>query len=73
MTIFRKDADFDAFERILEEAVARFEMRLLAYLVMPNHWHLVVWPHKSGDLSRFTGWLTLTHAQRWHAHRHSVG
>ena len=73
LTIFRKDGDFDAFERILEEAVARFEMRLLAYLVMPNHWHLVVWPRKSGDLSRFTGWLTLTHAQRWHAHRHSVG
>jgi putative transposase len=24
-------------------------------------------------LSRFTGWLTLTHTQRWHAHRHSTG
>jgi putative transposase len=25
------------------------------------------------DRSRFTGWLTLTHTQRWHAHRHSTG
>jgi putative transposase len=40
---------------------------------MSNHWHLVVWPRKEGELSRFVGWLTLTHTQRWHAHRHSVG
>ena len=40
---------------------------------MPNHWHLVVHPSKDGQLSRFTGWLTLTHTQRWHAHRQSAG
>ena len=40
---------------------------------MPSHWHLVVWPREDGELSRFTGWLTLTHTQRWHAHRHSTG
>ena len=48
-------------------------MRLLAYCIMPNHWHLVVWPRRDGDLSRFMNWLTLTHTQRWHQHRHSVG
>ncbi len=73
MTIFDDDADYVAFEDILEEAVERTGMRLLSYCVMPNHWHLVVWPRKNGDLSRFTGWLTLTHTQRWHAHRHSTG
>ena len=36
---------------------------------MPNHWHLILWPQKDGELSRFVGWLTLTHTQRWHAHR----
>ena len=74
MTIFDDDADYAAFEDILEEAVDRTGMlRLLSYCLMPNHWHLVVWPRKKGDLSRFTGWLTLTHTQRWHAHRHSTG
>jgi putative transposase len=48
-------------------------MRLLAYCVMPNHWHLVVWPREDGELSRFMAWLTLTHTHRWHAHRHSAG
>ena len=73
MTIFEKPEDYAAFVRVLEEAVERTKMRLLAYCVMPNHWHLVVWPQADGELSRFTGWLTLTHTQRWHAHRHSTG
>ena len=29
-------------------------MRLLAYCVLPNHWHLVIWPRDDGELSRFT-------------------
>jgi len=73
MTIFEKDDDYAAFEAVLAEAVERTAMRLLAYCVMPNHWHLVVWPRKEGELSRFVGWLTLTHTQRWHAHRRSTG
>ena len=73
MTIFADDDDFEAFEKVLSQAVERFETRLLAYCLMPNHWHLVVWPRKDGELSRFVGWLTLTHTQRWHVHRHSTG
>ena len=30
LPIFEKDEDYEAFERILEEAVERYEMRLLA-------------------------------------------
>jgi putative transposase len=73
LSIFETDEDYAAFERVLEEAVMRVDMRLLAYCVIPNHWHLVVWPRADGDLSKFVGWLTLTHTQGWHAHRRSVG
>ena len=73
MALFEKDGDYEAFERVLEEAVDRSRTRLLAYCVMPNHWHLIVWPRQDGELSRFVGWLTLTHTQRWHAHRHTRG
>src|SRR6266850_1096513 len=48
-------------------------MRVLAYCVMPNHWHLVLWPRADGDFSHYVGWLTLTHTQRWHAYQHTVG
>ena len=73
MTIFEHDSDYAAFERIVDQAQSRTDMRLLAWCVMPNHWHMVVWPCKDGDLARFVGWLTLTHTQRWHAHRHTAG
>lgn len=73
MTIFRDEDDYAAFERVLAAAVERTSTRLLAYCLMPTHWHLVVWPREDGELSRFVGWLTLTHTQRWHAHRRSIG
>jgi putative transposase len=48
-------------------------MRILAYCVMPNHWHFVLWPTSDGTLSRFVRWLSSTHAQRRHVHRNSIG
>jgi len=73
MTIFEKDGDYEAFESILEQAIERYGTDVLAWCLMPNHWHLVVKPHEDGELSRFVGWLTLTHTQRWHAHYHNTG
>jgi putative transposase len=73
MTLFEKDGDYEAFERVLEEAHARVPLRILDYTVMPNHWHLVVWPESDGDVSEFFQWLTVTHSMRWHAHYHTSG
>jgi putative transposase len=73
LTIFAEDEDYLAFEAILAEAIERHEMRLLCYCLMPDHFHLVVWPSGDGDLSRFMRWLTLTHTQRWHAAHRSTG
>uniref|UniRef100_UPI00196B28C2 transposase n=1 Tax=Aquisphaera insulae TaxID=2712864 RepID=UPI00196B28C2 len=55
------------------QALARYQMRLLAYCLMPNHFHLLVWPREAGDLSDFMRWLTMTHTQRWHAYHRTVG
>src|SRR6516162_7022302 len=41
--------------------------------LMPNRWHLVLWPRADGDLSEYLRWLRVTHAQRWHAHYHTSG
>jgi putative transposase len=73
LPLFQKEADYDAFERVLAEARTLYEVPILAYCIMPNHWHLVLWPRADGQLSRFVGWLTLTHTQRWHAHYQTVG
>jgi putative transposase len=71
--LFHKDADYAAFERIIAETLKRFPMRILAYCLMPNHWHFLLWPQKDGELSAFMRWLTNTHTQRWHAHYHTSG
>jgi len=73
LSIFEKDQDYAAFERILEEIRERMSTRILGYCLMPNHWHLVLWPSEDGELSTFMRLLTLTHTQRWHAHRHTAG
>ncbi|MEM6551077.1 MAG: hypothetical protein AAF750_02890 [Planctomycetota bacterium] len=48
-------------------------MELLAHTLMPNHWHLLLWPLGDDDLSEFMRLLTVTHTQRWHAHYRSAG
>jgi putative transposase len=73
MTLFDKPGDYAAFERAMAQAHQAVSMRLLAYCLMPNHWHLVLQPYHDGDLGRYMHRLTTTHVRRWHAHRHSVG
>jgi putative transposase len=69
MRIFAKERDFEAFEEVIAEAKRRLPMRVLAWCVLSNHWHFVLWPRGDGDLSEFMRWLTVTHTQRWHAGR----
>ena len=69
LRLFKKEQDFQAFERVLLMAHQRVPIRILDWCVMSNHWHFVLWPEKDGELTAFMRWLTLTHAQRWkHSH-----
>ena len=71
--IFFKDADFEAFERLITEGLEKFPVDLIAYQWMSNHWHMVLSPQVDGGMSAFVGWLTLTHTQRYHAHHGTTG
>jgi putative transposase len=71
--IFLEDADYEAFEKVMAETMTHVPMRVLGYCLMPNHWHLVLWPANDGDLGRFAQRLTTTHVRRWHLHRKTVG
>ena len=63
--LFFNPADYEAFLTILCAAAERVAMRVLAFVLMPNHWHLVLWPREDGDLTEYVGWISLTHACRW--------
>jgi putative transposase len=71
--IFEHDRDYLAFERVLGEVQERIPMRILSWCVMPNHWHLLLWPREDGDLSHYMRLVTLTHTQRRHAYCASAG
>ena len=73
MPIFEKQHDYMAFLELLEQGRQRVGMRVIAWCLMPNHWHLVLCPKRPGDLSDFFRWVCTTHVRRWRMHRHSNG
>jgi putative transposase len=72
-TIFQKEGDYVAFEKILAEGIDRYQVELLSYQLMPNHFHLILRPLVDGEMSRFIKWVGGTHTMRYHAHRHTGG
>ena len=62
-TVFHKDTDYGAFLKLLNQAHDSVSMRLLAFCLMPNHFHLVAWPRQDGDLSKWMQWLTTSHVR----------
>ena len=71
--IFRKARDYEAFLEILTEALRRFDVELLCWCLMPNHWYLVLRPRSAKALAAFMRWLSVTHVRRHHEHYHSDG
>ena len=71
--IFDTKEDYILFENILTEGIEKYDMRILAYCIMPNHWHLILNPKNDGDLSKFMDWVTNTHTRRWHTGKGTIG
>jgi putative transposase len=72
-TIFHKPADYAAFLALVAKANARFPIELLAYCVMPNHWHLVLRPLASDALSMYMHWLTGRHVSYYRYVHGTIG
>ncbi|WP_404307948.1 transposase [Neorhodopirellula lusitana] len=72
-TIFKKESDYEAFEKIIDEALARYKIELFAYCLMPSHYHLLVRPGEDAEMGRFGHYIGLTHTQRYHAHYKTAG
>lgn len=71
--IFEKDGDYQLFEDLLQRAQKEIDMRILAYTIMPNHWHLVLQPRKNGDLGTFMHRLTNAHTRHVRVSTRTIG
>jgi putative transposase len=67
-TIFHKPGDFRAFLEILAEVASIIPMRILAYCIMRNHFHLLLWPYQGSDVPVFMERLMNTHIKRYLLH-----
>ncbi len=73
LKIFDSSQDYQLFEQLLLEAQELTDMRILAYVIMPNHWHLLLWPMNDGDLAQFMHRLSNTHTRRMHTATGTIG
>lgn len=71
--VFHKDADYAAFVRVIEEALSSFDVRMLAYCLMPNHFHFLLQPEKGIEVSKLMHWVLTSHVRRYHQHYGSSG
>jgi putative transposase len=71
--IYRDDRDRVHCCELLAETVARFGVRLHAYVLMDNHYHLVI-ELTEANLSRAIQWLNVSHSvwfnRRWRRSGH---
>src|SRR3989338_1076349 len=67
MEIFHDKEDYQLFEELLRETKDLVDMRILAYVLMPNHWHLLLYPKADGDLGTFMHRLSNAHTRKVHA------
>jgi putative transposase len=71
--IFDDREDYEEFIELLAKAGDHSRVPLLAFCLMPNHWHLVLWPTTMKSLSAYMHWLTSTHVLRLHRRRGTKG
>ena len=72
-TVFHCSADFARFMALVQEAGERQVVDVLAYCLMPNHFHLVLRPKLDASLGRWMHWLMTSYVQYYRLTYDSVG
>lgn len=71
--VFHKDGDYQAFIDVLLGARQRYRVKVLAWCLMPNHFHLLVQPEDAALLTKWMQWVMTTHVRRYHKHYGTSG
>jgi putative transposase len=71
--VFHKNGDYQSFIELLQHARNKFPVKLHAWCLMPNHFHLLVQPDQADQLNKLMQWLMTSHVRRYHQHYHTSG
>jgi putative transposase len=63
--VFHDDHDYEYFVDLIARSSERIPMRILAFSLMPTHFHFSLWPYLDGDIGRWMHWLLTSHVQRY--------
>ncbi|QEM69719.1 transposase [Geobacter sp. FeAm09] len=71
--VFHKEGDYSAFLDVLLGARQKYSVKVLAWCLMPNHFHLLVQPEEATQLNKWMQWVMTTHVRRYHKHYGTSG
>ncbi len=70
--IFKDDKDREAFIDVIKEAVKRFSIEVYAYVLMGNHYHLML-KTQDPNLSKTMQWIGTAYTRRYHLRHKECG
>ena len=71
--IFHAAGDYWAFLDLLSVAKSSFPVKVFAFCLMPNHFHLVLQAEAPQALSTFMQWWMTSHVRRYHHYHETHG
>ena len=71
--LFLDRFDYSAFSKLLAGMRSAYEVRLLAYCLMPNHFHLVARAEAVGAVSEAMQWVQTSYVSRFRAKYGTTG
>jgi putative transposase len=71
--LFDNPLEFEQFLELVAWAKRQCAIRILAYCLMTNHWHFVVWPAENGAVEQFMHLLETKHAVQRRIRTGTVG
>jgi putative transposase len=71
--LFADDDEYFSTLGLLARALEERPIPLLAFSLMPNHFHMLLWPSTPNQVSSFVQWFCATHATRHHQARGTRG
>jgi len=71
--VFHRNQDYEAFTNLMREVKDRYPVKVFAYCLMPNHFHMILMPVHAEKLSKWMQWLMTSHVRYHHRHYKTSG
>ena len=64
--VFHRIQDYEGFIDLMKKVKSKHSIKIFAYCLMPNHFHMVVLPTQAKELGKLMQWLMTSYVRRYH-------